>query len=419
MAVERGVIITMSDKTVWIINHYAESPSDSGSTRHFDLARQLRDLGWKTWIIAASVEKNTQKQRLAKGEQVGSEVYDDVHFRWINTPQYQGNGVRRIINMVAFSWRLLSKKATGDLEPPTVIIGSTVHLLAAAAAALLAKHYRVPFIFEVRDIWPETLIALGYTRRHSPLAILLGVLERWLCRQACRIISVMPKYDRYLMEREMKAPEVVHIPNGVNLDNIGNIIPYKKQHPFRITYLGAHGTANDLLTLVRAMELIEVDHQCGAIECQLIGSGPMKQSLIDYCNARGLRQICFYAPVTKSGIASLASDTQAFILCGRKLPSLYKYGISLNKISDYMAMGRPVIIAMEAVNNPVLEAGAGLHVPPECPEELAECIMKMAAMSETDLRKMGLRGRQYVEQKHNVRTLAKRLADVMDQCLTA
>ena len=408
----------MSDKTVWIINHYAESPSDSGSTRHFDLARQLRDLGWKTWIIAASVEKNTQKQRLAKGEQVGSEVYDDVHFRWINTPQYQGNGVRRIINMVAFSWRLLSKKATGDLEPPTVIIGSTVHLLAAAAAALLARRYRVPFVFEVRDIWPETLIAMGYTRRHSPLALSLGLLERWLCRRASRIISVLPEYDRYLKERAIKAPEVTYIPNGVNLNNIGAVMPYKKRAPFRITYLGAHGTANDLLTLIRAMELIEVTHQQRAIECQLIGAGPMKQALVDYCTAKGLKQVSFYPPVAKREIVALASDTQAFVLCGKNLPTLYKYGISMNKISDYLAMGRPVIIAIEAVNNPVLEAQAGLYAAPECPEELAEYIMKMAAMSETELCKMGLRGRQYVEQKHNVRTLAKRLADVMDQCLT-
>ena len=409
----------MSGQTVWIINHYAQPPAGSGGTRHFDLARHLQEHGWNTWIFAASIELNTQKQRLEKHEHTRSEAIADVNFRWINTPGYSGNGIGRIINMMAFSWKLLVKKTTQDLERPALIIGSTVHPLAAASAALLAKRYKVPFIFEVRDIWPETLIALGHTHRYSPAALLLGMLEKWLCRQACRIISVIPKYGDYLKEHDIHAPEVVHIPNGINLDNIGKLFAYKKQDPFRITYLGAHGTANDLDTLIRAMEMIEVSHGLTMVECHLIGAGPMKQALVDYCAARGLGQVFFHPPVSKDGIAATASNTEAFVLCGRKLPSLYKYGISMNKIPDYMAMGRPVIIAMESANNPIVEAEAGVCVQPECPEELAKSIMMMAGMSETELRKMGLRGRQYVEQKQNMKTLAKQLADVMDQCLVA
>ena len=407
----------MSGRTVWIINHYAQSPAGSGSTRHYDLARHLRDLGWETWIFAASIELNTQKQRLEKHEHSRSETVGGVNFRWLKTPGHHGNGIARIINMLAFSWKVLGKKATADLERPALVIGSTVHPLAAASGALLARRHRVPFIFEVRDIWPETLIALGRTRRRSPFAVLLGMLERWLCRQACRVVSVLPGYGNYVRDRNIPAPEVVHIPNGVNLDNIGEPLAYKKQDTFRITYLGAHGTANDLQTLVRAMEIIELTHGLASIECQLIGAGPMKQALADYCAERGMKQVIFHPPVNKNAIATTASATQAFVLCGRKLPSLYKYGISMNKIPDYMTMGRPVIIAIESVNNPVVEADAGISVRPEDPEELAGSIMKMAQMSEAELRAMGLRGRQYVEQTHDMKLLAKRLADVMDQCL--
>ena len=319
--------------------------------------------------------------------------------------------------MVVFSWKLLNKKTTKGMERPSVIIGSTVHLLAAAAAALLAKRYRVPFIFEVRDIWPETLIALGHTRRYGPVALLLGALEKWLCRQSSRIISVLPGYGNYVAERNIRAAEVVYIPNGVNLDNIGVPHPYRKQESFRITYLGAHGTANDLQTLIRAMEIIEISQGTKSIECHLIGAGPMKQTLIDYCAAKGLTQVVFHAPVSKNSIAVTASDTGAFVICARKLPSLYKYGVSMNKISDYLAMGRPVIIALESANNPVRDADAGLCVRPECPEQLAQAIMKAAAMTEAELREMGLRGRRYVEREHDMKLLAKRLADVLEQCL--
>ena len=403
----------MSERTVWIINHYASSPAGASHTRHYDLARHMLDSGWRAWIFAASVEMNTQRQRLDKHEQVRSEQHAGVHFRWINTPGYQGNGVGRIFNMIVFSWRMLFKAATKGLEPPSVIIGSSVHPLAAASGALLAKRYRVPFIFEVRDIWPETLIALGYTHRYSPLAIILGTLEKWLCRHSRRIISAIPGYENYLRDQGISAPEVSYIPNGVNLDNIGEILPYEKQKIFRITYLGAHGTANDLKTLIRAMEIVELSRGIASIECHLIGAGPMKQALVDYCAGSRLKQVFFHAPVNKSDIASTAMNTHAFILCGRKLPSLYKYGISMNKIPDYMAMGRPVIIAMDSMNNPIVEAGAGIGVQPECPEELADSIIRMAGMDEEKLREMGLKGRMYAEKIYDMKILARQLAGVL------
>ena len=404
----------MSEQIVWIINHYASSPAGASHTRHFDLARHLLGLGWKSWIFASSVEVNTHTQRLDQQERDRCDVYEDVNFRWIYTPDYQDNGVGRILNMLMFTWRLLLKKTTANLKRPYVIIGSSGHALAAAAAAILARRYRVPFIFEVRDITPETYIALGYMHRYGPYAIFLALLERWLCRRASRVISVIPGYTDYLSERNIRAPEVEYIPNGVNLDNIGNILPYQKGDIFRITYLGAHGTANDLHTLVRAMELIEMSHGIRSIECHLIGAGPVKQELIHYCAARGMNQVFFHPPVSKTRIAKTALKTDAFVLCGRKLPAIYRYGISMNKIADYMAMGRPIIMAMDSVNNPVAEARAGICVAPECSEELAGAIIMMAGMSEDELREMGHKGRRHADKIYDMRVLAGRLAGILD-----
>ena len=404
----------MSDRTVWIVNHYASSPAGASHTRHYDLARHLLDLGWKTWIFASSIEVNTHTQRLDEQERDRSESYANVNFRWIYTPDYHDNGFGRIINMLMFTWRLLLKKTTDDLDQPSVIIGSSGHALAAAAAAILARRYRVPFVFEVRDISPETYIALGYMHRYSPYAIFLALLEKWLCRQASTVISVLPKYADYLSENKIRTPEVVYIPNGVNLENIGNSPAYHTGEIFRITYLGAHGNANDLHTLVRAMEIIEMSRGLTTIECHLIGAGPVKQELIDYCATRKMKRVFFHPPVSKTGIADTALNTDAFVLCGRKLPSLYKYGISMNKIPDYMAMGRPLIMAMDAANNPVAEARAGICTGPECPEELADAIIAMAGMSEEILHEMGRNGRQYAEKIYDMRVLAERLAGILD-----
>ena len=404
----------MSDRNVWIINHYASSPDGASHTRHFDLAKHIFGLGWKTWIFASSVEVNTHVQRLGKQEREKSEVYAGVNFRWIYTPDYHDNGLGRIINMLMFAWRLLLRKTTAGLDRPSVIIGSSGHALAAAAAAILARRYRVPFIFEVRDISPETYIALGYMHRYSPYSIFLAMLEKWLCRRASRVISVIPGYADYLSERKIRAPEVVHIPNGVNLENIGVVPAYHKADSFRITYLGAHGNANALHTLVRAMEIIELSRGITSIECHLIGAGPAKQELVNYCAARGMNRVVFHPPVSKTAIARTALNTDAFVLCGRKLPSLYKYGIGMNKIPDYMAMGRPVIMAMEAVNNPVAEAQAGVCVAPEAPEELADAIIMTAGMSENELQDMGIKGRRYAERIYDMKVLAGQLAGILD-----
>ena len=404
----------MSGRTVWIINHYASSPTGASHTRHYDLASCLLDLGWESWIFASSIEVNTHTQRLGGKERDRSEVYAGINFRWIYTPDYQDNGIWRIINMLMFTWRLLLRKTTADLEPPAVIIGSSGHSLAAAAAGILARRHGVPFIFEVRDISPETYIALGYMHRYSPYAVFLGLLEKWLCRRASKVISVVPGYGDYLTERNIRVSEVSHIPNGVNLENIGDILPYHKKDIFRITYLGAHGTANDLFTLVRAMEIIEISRGIGSIECHLIGAGPVKQELMSYCAAKGINRVIFHPPVSKTAIGETATNTDAFVLCGKKLPSLYKYGIGMNKIPDYLAMGRPVIMAMEAVNNPVAEAQAGICVAPECPEKLADAIVTMANMSEGELQAMGFKGRKYAEKIYDMRVLAAQLAGILD-----
>lgn len=406
-------------KQVWIVNHYAQDPGGPGGTRHFMLARALREHGWEASLIAASVELNTQRQRLAPFEPARIEQRDGVRLCWVRTPEYRGSGVGRMRNMLSFARRLLGPRAVRGLPEPDAIIGSTVHPFAAAAAALLAARRRVPFLFEVRDIWPETLVALGRLRRYSPVTFVLAWLERWLCRRACRILAVMPGYAGHAAAFGVDPARVVYLPNGVDLAEVGPVAEYRKARPFRILYLGAHGTANDLGTLLEAMRLV-ADAPAGAdIHCDLIGEGTLKPALEQQAARLGLDNVRFLPPVPKAQVYAAGRQAQAYIICSRALPSVYRFGVSMNKLFDYLAMGRPVIAALEALNNPVAEAGAGLSVAPEQPQVLAEAILRLAAMDETALRQMGLNGRAFVESQHEVRRLAARLAGVLDACVTA
>src|SRR5512138_659793 len=147
-------------KQVWILNHYAQEPGGPGGTRHYSLAKYLPRYGWQAQIIAASVELNTGRQRLGPREIFRLEKFGEASFLWLKTPTYKGNSARRLLNIFFYTVQTLLPY-TKKLPSPHVVIGSSVHPFAAWAGAMLAKRHGTPFIFEVRDLWPQSLVDIG------------------------------------------------------------------------------------------------------------------------------------------------------------------------------------------------------------------------------------------------------------------
>lgn len=411
-------------RQVWIINHYASEPGGVGGTRHYQLARGLRDQGWHATVIASSVELNSGRQRLRAGETKRIEVYDTVPFLWIRVPGYVGNGGGRLKNMLSFAVRVLMPGSTRELPRPDVIVGSSVHPFAAASAALLAKRNGVPFVFEVRDLWPQTLIDLGRIRAGGLLARLMGLLELWLYRKAQAIVVVLPKAGDYIASLGIDPGKVTWIPNGIDLtSHPATVAPIKNEadRSFTLMYFGAHGQANALATVIEAIALINERDSASRVRLRMIGDGPLKKELMELAKVRGLESsaLTFEAPVPKNLIPALASEADAFVLSVLDRPQLYRYGISMNKLFDYMAAGRPVLIASAAANNPVQDACCGITVAPEDPVLMAEAIQRMAAMPDDELRAMGLRGRQHVEANYSFVQLAQKFAEVLSKCAEA
>ena len=231
---------------VWILNHYAQEPTGAGGTRHFSLARHLPAHGWTASIIAASVEINTGRQRLQSGESFRLDEYAEVPFLWVQTPEHQGNGGGRLINMVSYSMRALLPKVTRPLARPDVVVGSSVHPLAAWTGAQLARRHRVPFVFEVRDLWPQTLIDLGKLKPRGLTARAMRGLELWLYRRASRIVTLLPHAARYMVPLGIPESKIVWIPNGVELDDFPQPPAATDGQTFSLMYFGAHGQANGL-----------------------------------------------------------------------------------------------------------------------------------------------------------------------------
>lgn len=403
---------------IWIFNQYAIPPDLPGGTRHYDLGQELGQRGHQVVIIATSFHHYMHKEtRLAPGTNWRIEDINGVKFVWLRTPSYWRNDWRRVWNMVAFAlrawWlgRRLAKVVPG-IGKPDVVVGSSPHLLTPLAAYRVARYYRVPFVMEVRDLWPQTIIEMGELGARHPITKALQALERFLYHRAERIITLLPRAREYITALGIPRERIVWIPNGVNLSRFDSIaMPKVSYEGFQVLYLGAHGHANALDALLWAAAIVQ-ERGYSEIRFVLIGDGPEKPRLIELARNIGLHNTEFRNPVPKSEVPIVLQTGEAVIFVLRNL-ALYNYGISVNKMFDYLAAGKPVILAGNPANNPVQESACGLVVPPDDPHSLAEAVIRLYQMPPEEREAMGRRGRAYVEEHHDIRKLAQRLEQVL------
>jgi glycosyltransferase involved in cell wall biosynthesis len=401
------------NKNIWIFNHYAITPDLPGGTRHYDFGRELVKRGYNVTIFASSFHYSLLKEtKNYNNQNYIIEDYDGIKFVWIKTFSYHRNDWRRVLNMLSYSIRAYKVAQRIDIEKPDIIIGSSVHLFAVFIAYLISKKYKTPFIMEVRDLWPQTLIDMGVSKWH-PFVILLGLLERFLYKRADKIIVLLPKANEYIEKLGIQSEKIVWIPNGVNLERFNIDMVYNNQEKdesdFIVTYTGAIGKANNLDVILETAKILKENYP--EIKFILVGNGTEKDRLIQMAKENDLKNIEFKEPVPKKEIAKIINKSDVLILLVRDSP-LYKYGISFNKLFDYLASGKPIIFSSNAINNPVKEANAGVTVPPDNPKMLADAIIKLYKMSPEERRKMGMNGRKYVEKYHSISVLVDRLETI-------
>lgn len=400
---------TQPHPIVWIVNHYAQEPSGAGGTRHFSLAKQLKSKGYLPYIIAASTVHNQQAQRLEEGEAFRIEWHEEIPFVWLKSSSYEGNGIKRLQNMLAFAWQLLNKKLTQTIPKPDIVIGSSPHPFAALGAERLAARHKAHFLCEIRDFWPISLIELGKLNRLHPLALLMFGIERWLYKRAKRILVVQQRSDLYLMPLGVPPEKLVYLPNGIDISLFPEPEPAPNREQFTLMYFGAHGNGNALDNILYAMKIVEEKNHNKHIKLRLIGDGPLKPVLENLSHSLGLKQVSFEAPIPKRDIPKLASEADALVFNVVDMPIL-RYGISANKLFDYLAAKRPVIFACNAVNNPVADAGAGITIAAGNPDAMADAIIRISETPHAERLVMGERGREYVTRTHSFDALGEKLA---------
>ncbi len=400
-------------KTAWILNHYAVMPDEPGSTRHFHLARAMRANGWQAHIIASSFGHWNKVQRISGHGLFSDREVDSVHFRFIRNPAYYSNGVMRVLNMLAFFLFVLLPRGTSGLPAPKVIVGSSVHPFAALAGGLLARRHRVPFVFEIRDLWPETLVQMKGMNERGVVARLLYRLEGFILKMADRVIVLLPDADQYLASKGYNKQLVHWIPNGVEIEELKE----SESDPASLSfmYLGAHGEANDLYTMLEAIRLYQQQQDTVEVEFRFVGEGPAKFDAMRWADKHQLTNVHFENAIPKQQVPAMLARADACMVAVRDIPGLYRFGISLNKIYDYMAAGKPVLASLSASNNPVSEAGAGLSSEAGRADLLAQSIQQFTRLTREERREMGQCGRDYVCRQHDYAVLAQKFALLLDE----
>ena len=381
---------------ILLINHYAGSPKHGMEYRSHCLAREWVKLGHAATVVAASRSHLRVEQPNFDGAILEEEI-DGVHYVWLRTPDYRGNGFRRVLNMLAFvaQLRRFRKRLAEQCRPDAVIASSTYRFEAYSARAI-ARRRRAPLIYEVRDLWPLTQIELGGMSPWHPFIMVMQRAENFAYRSADHVVSTLPAAEEHLRRHGLREGRFTYIPNGIDVqqwrsqqaplpaEHARAIEELRGQGRFLVGYAGTHGHGNSLETLIDAAAILK-EQPVGFV---LVGQGPEKERLQEKAKQLGLDAAVFLPAVPRNVVPSLLAAMDALYLGWPRRP-IYRFGISPNKLIDYMMAGKPVIHGSAAANDPVAESGCGESCAPDDPAALASAIVQLRGEAPRSVRRWG------------------------------
>ncbi|MFM7312457.1 MAG: glycosyltransferase family 4 protein [Cyanobium sp.] len=365
---------------LWLINQFANTPALPGHTRQYEVAEGLVACGWDVEVFASDFNLTQRRYRRLRFPWLwATERPAGIRWTWLWVTPYRRNDWRRQLNLLSFCLHLALRLPAAALlgrctgRAPDLILASSPQLPAAFTCLWIARLCRIPFVLEVRDLWPQVLIDQGGKDPGSPLVRLLGWMEARLYRHA-RLVVVLARGAEPVVQAR-GARRTAWLPNGPDLQLFSPRPLPEARSPFVVLYAGAHGDANALENVLAAARLLE--QQGVAVRFRFVGDGPEKPALIRL--AAGLGCVSFEEPVPKTAMPALMAEADAVLLSLRDVP-LFRYGVSPNKLYDAYALGRPVISTVAgAINEEVERHGLGVTAGPGDPAGLAEAVRRLIA----------------------------------------
>ena len=391
-------------QNIWIWNHYATNMFFDQAGRHYWFAENLIKEGYKPTIFCASTNHFSDNHIDTYEKQYATNSVNDIPFVFLNTPEYKGNGKKRVLNMISF-YRGLFKTAKTYSElngKPDVILASSVHPLTLVAGIKIAKKFGIPCICEVRDLWPESLVAYGLLKQDSLVAKTLYQGEKWIYKKANSIIMTWEGGREYIVDqrwdKNIHLDKVQHISNGVIIDSFDknsqeNMIvdsELEDKNYKNLVYAGSIRKVNNLGLLLDSAKMIQKNDE--KIRFLIYGSGDEKEILEKRCIDEGITNVIFKGRVEKKMVPSILKKSYANILHNSST-SLDKYGQSQNKFFEYLAAGRCVIQTYTTGYSILEKYNCGISASDQNPEEVAKMILEICSDDEK-ANEMGWNARQ-------------------------
>lgn len=407
---------------IWILNHYASGNED----RHDNLANHLAKHGIEVIVIASSYNHSEHSYKTIERCSIESRNDARLRYIWLRTsPKYKKNGIKRIFNMISYMLmvKLYSKNWWKKYGKPDAIIGSSVHPFTWEAAYWISKKTGAEFYAEVRDLWPLSLVELqGFNPKH-PLVILFGILEKRAYHRAKKIITSMPYAYRYITNTlGISRYKIEWIPNGIDTEKIDNMLKstdislpkdlnaYLEEN-WCAVYTGSI-VESECIDYILAVAKILQNKGNNMIKFAIVGDGHLKNKIINEAKENDLQNVTFFNKVTKKQVALTVSKAKVCLAVVRNLP-IYKYGLSMNKLNDYLYSGNPTIFVCD-YENVVKTSGGGISIPYGDIELFAETIEKVYYMSKHEKENMGEKGRYIIKKQYDMSVLAKGLLTQLD-----
>lgn len=377
--------------------------------RGFYLLRELSRLGYS--CIAITSDSNHLDPSPKFQESTFTQQIDDVTVTWIKTVKYEGaKSLRRILSWLDFDIKTLGFSRR-ILQYPDVIVASSLSLTTIVVGLILKRRYKARLVFEVRDIWPLTITEEGGYSPINPFVLLLSFIERIGYRWADAIVGTMPNLESHVRDKSSSRKPVYCIPMG--FDEFEVKLQSEKQLPkpfidakiprnkFIVGYAGTIGTTNALEVLFAAASELSWQEK---IHFVVVGDGDKLGEFTKRFS--GQSNISFIGQVPKKSVQFVLE--QFDVAYFSTLPSrVWDYGLSLNKLIDYMLAAKPIIASFSGYPSMLNESGCGVFVPAGDAVALSDEIERFRQMPKSDLHKMGQRGRSWLLSNRSYKELAE------------
>lgn len=421
----------MENKTIWIMNHYAGHMFFDQSGRHYWFAKYLSRAGWKVKVFCANVVSDDTKSKHFESDELYIEQQDNkesIEFIFVKARTYDGNGIQRVMNMIDF-YRNIKKTVNVYIKhygKPDIILASSVHPLTLVAGIQLAQKMKIHCICEVRDLWPEAIVAYSSRiKRSSLIAKVMYAGEKWIYKKAACVIFTQEGGPQYVIDQKwtdidggpIKIDNLYHINNGVDLETFNNNLntywyedkDLEDETKFKVIYTGAIRRINNLGIILDAAKKIKNPN----IQFIIFGDGnelpALKQRVID----ENIENVVFKGHVKRQYIPSILTRSDLNLVHWEMNPLLH-VGESYNKAFEYFAARKPVLYTVKPGYSIIEKYHCGMIVDGFSPDRIAEKIDAIATMDKSEIEVME-HNTEEVTKDYNFTVLTEKLIKILNK----